>query len=293
MQPKGTLIAIGGNEKKEFEQIDEKFQADFGESFILPYVLEEAEGFESHIEVITSASDVPKTVKQRYQETLKTLGAEKIGFCDIRNRKEAEEKKTLERIKRANLIMFSGGDQSQINRFIRNTKIHDVIWDRYLNEDVVIAGTSAGAMAMSEEMIAGGRPNNVFTKNTVKMDKGLGLMKELIFDSHFIRRHRFGRVAEAVASFPDKLGIGLGEDTALVIKNGNDCEVIGSGMAILFDGSNLSHNMYPELKDDVALSLTNLVVHILAPNDKYFIKEKKAEIYYDPKHHKEEFKKSS
>ncbi len=286
MQPKGTLIAIGGNEKKEFEAVDEKFQADFGEAFILPYILNKAEGMESHIEVITTASDVPKMVKQTYQKTLKTLGAENLGFCDIRDRKEAEEEKTLKRLKKASLIIFSGGDQSQISRHIRNTKVHDLICDRYLNDDVIIAGTSAGAMAMSEEMIAGGRPKNVFTKNTVKMDKGLGLIKEMIFDSHFIRRHRFGRVAEAVANFPDKLGIGLGEDTALVIKNGNDCEIIGSGMAIFFDGSNLSHNKYPELKNDVALSLTNLVVHVLAPNDKYFIKEKKAEIYYDPEHHK-------
>lgn len=116
-------------------------------------------------------------------------------------------------------------------------------------------------------------------------------MKDVIFDSHFIRRGRFGRLAEAVAHYPDKLGIGLGEDTGVIITEGNVCEITGSGMVVLFDGSNFEYNQYHNLKNDVPMSLANLTVHILSPQDKYFIQEKRAEIPYNPDHHKKKFKK--
>jgi len=105
------------------------------------------------------------------------------------------------------------------------------------------------------------------------------------------RRGRFGRVAEAIARHPDKLGIGLGEDTGLIITEGNICKIIGSGMLILFDGSNLSHNRYESLKDNVCISLANLTVNILATQDTYYLSERRAEICYTPENHKKEVSK--
>lgn len=292
MKPKGTLIAIGGNEEKEFTRIDERFHTDFGEGGILHHIIKHAGGPKSRIEVITSASDIPKIVGEKYWETFMNLGAENVGVLDIRDRNLANSSKVLKRIEDADAVLFSGGDQSQISRFIKDTKTHELICDRFKNEEFILAGTSAGAVVMSDDMITGGRPGNILKKNDLKMGKGLGLMKQVIFDSHFIRRGRFGRLAEAVAKYPTKLGIGLGEDTGLIITEGNVCEIIGSGMVVLFDGSNFKFNDYSDLKDNAAVSLANLTVHVLATQDKYYIREKKAEIDYEHRHHKEKVQKT-
>lgn len=283
-KPEGILIAIGGNEEKDFPKIDEKYQSEFGEGGILHYIIKHAGGSESRIEVITSATIIPGVVGKKYEETFHRLGAENIGILDIRDREFTDAPENLKRIEAADAILFSGGDQSQITRYIRNTRMHELILDRYRNEKLVIAGTSAGAVVMAEEMITGGRNANVLRKNDLKMGKGLGLMKEVVFDSHFIRRGRFGRLAEAAARHPDKLGIGLGEDTGVIITEGDICEIIGSGMVVLFDGSTLNFNQYHNLKDDMAVSLANLTVHVMATGDKFYIREKKAQIHDNPLH---------
>ncbi len=288
IKPKGTLIAIGGNEQKEFTKRDEKFHPHFGEGFILQDIINHSGGPESRIEIITSASAIPEVVGDKYKETFKILGAENLGILDIRDHEMANDPNTLKRIEEADAVLFSGGDQSQISRFIKGTQTHELLNNRYVNEEFVIAGTSAGSVVMSDHMIAGGRNGTVLKKNDLKWGRGLGFMRDVIFDSHFIRRGRFGRLAEAVALHPDKLGVGLGEDTGIIISEGNVCEIIGSGMVVLFDGSNLDFNEYQNLRDYVPISLANLTVHILATEDKYFIKEKKAEIHYDERHHKED-----
>ncbi len=288
MIPQGTLIAIGGAEKKEFKKKDEKFHPHFGEGFILQDIINHSGGRGSRIEVITSASAIPEVVGEKYQQTFKILGAENVGVLDIRHRETADDPTTLQRIKEADAVLFSGGDQSQISRYILDSETHKLLAHRYCNEKFVIAGTSAGSVVMSAEMIAGGRNGSVLKKSDLKWGKGLGFMADVIFDSHFIRRGRFGRLAEAVALHPNKLGVGLGEDTGIIITEGNVCEIIGSGMVVLFDGSNLDFNKYNTLRDYVPISLANLTVHILATRDKYYIREKKAEIHYDARHHKEE-----
>ena len=141
----------------------------------------------------------------------------------------------------------------------------------------MVAGTSAGAMAMSEEMIAGGSASEAFIKGAVKMKKGLGLIPQLVIDTHFIRRGRFGRVSEAVAKHPELIGLGLAEDTGLIIK-GDTAEVIGSGMIIVFDPRRLKHNNEKILHPGTPMSLTNLKVHILANGDRFDIKKKKVKV---------------
>ena len=175
--------------------------------------------------------------------------------------------------------MFSGGDQSKITNKIGGTTIHKILEDRYKNEKgFVIAGTSAGAMAMSNEMIAGGSASEAFVKGAVTMYKGLHLIPELIIDTHFIRRGRFGRQSEAVAKHPHLTGFGLAEDTGMIIKNGKDCTVIGSGMVIVFDGSKLTHNNEKILEDGTPMTMANLAVHVLSNGDMYNIKNRKVAV---------------
>jgi cyanophycinase len=278
MQAKGTLIPIGGNEDKGVGE-NEKYTLEFIDDGILFHVVEEAGGVNANIVVIPTASSIPVEVGENYMDAFTKLGCKNVTVLDIRSKEDSEKEISIELIKNANCIMFSGGDQSKITDRIGGTTIHTILADRYKNEKgFVIAGTSAGAMVMSKEMIAGGSASEAFIKGAVNMYYGLNLIPELIIDTHFIKRGRFGRQSEAVAKNPNLVGFGLAEDTGMIIKNGNDCTVIGSGMVIVFDGSKLTHNNEKVLKEGTPMTMANLTVHVLSNGDNYDIKNRKVSV---------------
>ena len=278
MHFKGTLIPIGGNEDKGIVA-DEIYSLEFIEEGILAHVVREAGGVEAKIVVIPTASSIPVEVGENYTAAFKKLGCKDINILHIADKKDSELPETVALVKAADCIMFSGGNQSKITERIGNSIIHKIISDRYQKEEgFVVAGTSAGAMAMAGEMIAGGSNKEAFAKGAVKMKKGLGLSPELTIDTHFIRRGRFGRLSEAVAKYPDLLGIGLAEDTGLIIKDGYEFTVIGSGMVIVFDAQNLTHNNEKILQVGTPMTMTNLVVHVLSNSDRYNIKTRKVKV---------------
>lgn len=273
MTVKGTLIPIGGNEDKGKNE-SEKHTLEFIEAGILYHVKQQAGGKYAKIVVIPTASSIPVEVGENYLSAFAALGCDDVTILDIRSKEDAEMQTSIDLIKAASCIMFSGGDQSKITNKIGGTTIHKIMRKRYQNEaGFVIAGTSAGAMAMTNEMIAGGKAAEAFVKGAVTMSKGLGLVKELIIDTHFIQRGRFGRITGAIAKFPNNLGIGLAEDTGLIIKNGK-CLVIGSGMVIIFDGSRISHNKEKVLDLGTPMTIANLTVHILSNGDRYCFTER-------------------
>ncbi len=277
MKIRGTLIPIGGNEDKGLNP-DEKYSLDFIEEGILSIVVREGGGTDSKIVVIPTASSIPVEVGENYKTAFAKLGCQNVSVLDIREEKQAWKEDFIKQVAEANTIMFSGGDQSRIIDIIGQSPIHKVLQERFEKEPIVIAGTSAGAMAMSTEMIAGGSVAESLQKGSVRMREGLGLLPELIVDSHFITRGRFGRLAEAVAKFPKLLGIGLAEDTGMIIKNCNEFTVIGSGMVILFDPSQLHHNNEEVLDPGTPMSMTNLIVHVLSNGDRFVIDERKLEV---------------
>lgn len=269
MRAKGTLIPIGGNEDKG-NDLNEQYTLDYIEDGILSRVVKESGGKDAVIVVIPTASSIPVEVGENYLEAFLKLECKNVHVLDIRSIEDSEKPTSIALIKKANCIMFSGGNQSKITDIIGGTTIHKILLDRYFNEkDFVIAGTSAGAMVMADEMIAGGSSTEAFVKGAVLMYKGLALIPELVIDTHFIQRGRFGRQAEAVAKFPHLLGIGLAEDTGLVIKNGVEFEVIGSGMIIIFDPKKLSHNNEKILKEGTPMTMANLIVHVLSNGDRF------------------------
>lgn len=275
---KGTLIPIGGNEDKGFEE-NEMYTMDFIDDGILFHVVKEAGGTDAKIVVIPTASSIPVEVGENYLDAFSKLGCKNVTVLDIRSQEDSEKQESIDLIKNANCIMFSGGDQSKIANRIGGSTIHDILSKRYLTEEgFVIAGTSAGAMAMANQMIAGGSATESFIKGAVTMYHGLSLIPELIIDTHFIRRGRFGRQSEAIAKFPNLLGIGLAEDTGMIIKNGNDCTVIGSGMVIVFDGSTLTHNNEKILKQGTPMTMANMTVHVLSNGDQYNIKNRSVSV---------------
>ena len=275
---KGTLIPIGGNEDKGDRNTHEKYTIEYIEEGILSHVVKECGGKNSKIIVIPTASSIPVEVGENYKDAFTKLGCTNIHVLDIRSKEDSEKPESIDLIKTADCIMFSGGDQSKISNKIGGTTIHNILLDRYKNEEgFVIAGTSAGAMVMANEMIAGGSSTDAFIKGAVKMREGLGLIPELVFDTHFIQRGRFGRQSEAVAKYPNLLGIGLAEDTGLIIKN-NEFVVIGSGMIIVFDPKTLTHNNEELLSEGTPMTMANLTVHVLSNGDRFNIDNRKVKV---------------
>ncbi len=277
MEVKGILIPIGGNEDKGTE-VGEQYHLEYIETGILSRVVRESGGPDALIVIIPTASSIPAEVSTNYINAFQKLGCSNVRILDIRKREQSEEPENIELIRSANCIMFSGGNQSNIIRMIGGTTIHTLLMERFKKEKMVIAGTSAGAMCMSYEMITGGSSKESLVKDAVKMGRGMGFIPNLVIDSHFIQRGRFGRLAEAVAKFPALLGIGLAEDTALIIKECNTFEVIGSGMVILFDPRSLKHNNVEILHPGTPMSLVNLKTHVLTNGDKFNITKRQVKV---------------
>lgn len=276
MKAKGILIPIGGNEDKGIDE-NEIYHLEFIEEGILSRVVREAGGVDAEIIIVPTASSIPKEVGDNYIQAFEKLGCTNLFVMDIRSREDSDNPDYISRMKTAACVMFSGGNQSKITRKIGNTQLHDIMLKRYTEEAFVIAGTSAGAMCMSTEMITGGSSQESFIKGAVGMNAGMGFIPELIIDSHFIRRGRFGRMAEAVAKFPNLIGVGLAEDTGLIIKD-EQFEVLGSGMVILFNARKAKHNNHHLLAEGTPMSLTNLKTHILANGDRFNIKKKRVNV---------------
>jgi cyanophycinase len=171
--------------------------------------------------------------------------------------------------------MFSGGNQLRLSVTDGGTEFLAIMKRRYMNEDFVIAGTSAGAMAMSKTMIYEGNATRAHLKGEVKITTGLGFIDSVIIDSHFEKRGRFGRLAQAVATNPSLIGIGLGEDTGMLITEGDKMEAIGSGLVVIIDGHDILHNNIGDIPDGNPISIENLKVHFCEKGNGYVISERK------------------
>lgn len=276
-RPKGKLIIIGGNEDKGTNKnpnFRQKKYLDFFELGILKRIINEIKGEDSYIEVITSASRIPEEVGKNYIIAFALLNCKNVRLMHIRSRKDVLNPEYQERISKADGVLFTGGNQLRLKKFFQGTAILEMLHQRYNNENFVIAGTSAGAVAVSEYMIFGGSSSDALVKGAVKITSGLGFIKNVIIDSHFIARGRFGRLAEAVASHQSLLGIGLGEDTGVLITQGNHMETIGSGLVLIFDGGKIVHSNIEELEEGDPVAIENLIVHVLAKGYCYVLENK-------------------
>lgn len=270
MTYKGTLIPIGGNEDKGSD-LSETLTLEFIKEGILARVVQESGGLDARIIIIPTASSIPVEVGENYVSAFTELGCTNFEVIDIRKRGQCDDPRIVAEISNADCVMFSGGDQSRIVDIIGGTQIHEILLRRFREEEIVIAGTSAGAMAMSTEMIYGGSSSEALIKGSIRMREGMAFIDDLIIDSHFIKRGRFGRLAEAVANHPSLIGIGLAEDTGVIIKDRNVCTVIGSGMVIVFDPAHLTHNNVATIPVGVPMTMAGILVHVLTENDVYQI----------------------
>ncbi len=277
--PKGKLISVGGAEDKgtDLEQgFIQRNRLNFFELGILKRFIDEVGGVEKRIEVITTASSIPVEVGENYLDAFGKIGCKNIGVIDIRKREDVFEEGFINRVKNADGIMFTGGDQLRLTSIFGGTEIYNVLHDRYYNQEgFVIAGTSAGAMAMSNTMIYQGKSELAHLKGEVKITTGLAFMGNVIIDSHFDKRGRFNRLAQAVASNPQCTGIGLGEDTGVIVTGGNNLEVVGSGAVVIVDGRDIRHTNITEVGMGEPIALDNLRVSIMVRGNRYLLKERK------------------
>ena len=275
---KGKLLAIGGAEDKgsDLESGEVKRNnLNFFELGILRRIVEETGGPDSRIEVVTTASMIPFEVGDNYLNAFGKIGCTDIGVLNIRNRADAMNEEYLERIRHCDAVMFSGGNQLRLTSTFGGTHFLQILLERYNEEEnFLVAGTSAGAMAMSNTMIYEGNATKAHLKGEVKITTGLGFMDDVIFDSHFEKRGRFGRLAQAVASNPSCIGIGLGEDTGMLVTGGNNMEAIGSGLVVILDGHDIRHSNIADIPDGNPISIENMKVHFCEKGNGYKVIER-------------------
>lgn len=284
MNIRGKLIIIGGAvDKGSFTETDIDKDAsknlNFFETGILKRIINESKHKEkSRIEVITTASKIPREIGPEYLKALNYLGAMNVDVLHLEKREMASEDATLERIKAADVVMFTGGDQLRLTSILGGTAMHDLLLEKYHNEEFIYAGTSAGAAAASNNMIYQGSSSEALLKGEVKITSGLGLIDGVIIDTHFVQRGRIGRLFQAVVGNPKVLGIGLGEDTGLLITNNTEMEAIGSGLVILVDGREIKDTNLTQVELGQPISISHLVTHVMSKYDTFNLKTHKMEI---------------
>lgn len=284
MEIKGKLVIIGGAvDKGSFTETDfDKNVANnlnFFETGILKRILNEsAHGNDSRIEIITTASKIPHEIGPEYVRALNYLGAQNVDVLGIEKREQAADPETVDRLRKADVVIFTGGDQLRLTSILGGTEFHDVLLDKYHNEPFIYAGTSAGAAAASNNMIYQGSSSEALLKGEVKITSGLGLIDGVIIDTHFVQRGRIGRLFQAVVGNPKVLGIGLGEDTGLLIRNNNEMEAIGSGLVILVDGREIKDTNLTQIELGQPISINHLVTHVMSKYDTFDLKSFKMHI---------------
>lgn len=259
---RGNLVIIGGKEDKK------------GDCLILRKVVALAGGPAAHVVVMTTAAQDAEVTGNLYKEIFRRLGVSRVGVVNVAARETADEERLADQLREATGIFFTGGDQLRITSTLGGTLLDRVLHERY-EAGVVIAGTSAGASAMSGTMIVGGAGDEAPKRNTIQMVPGMGLLEEVVIDQHFAQRGRIGRLLSAVAQNPYILGVGIDEDTAVVVDPQGVFEVIGSQTVTVVDGKPLRHSNASESEPDQPLALTYVTLHVLRSGYQFDLKERK------------------
>lgn len=284
MNSRGKLIIIGGAvDKGSFTEssfdIDVSKNMNFFEKGILKRIIDESKHKEnSRIEVVTTASKIPKEVGTEYAKAFQYLNATNVDILNIEKREEAGNQEYLDRLQAADVVMFTGGDQLRLTSILGGTKFHDILLNKFKNEDFIYAGTSAGAAAASNSMIYQGSSQEALLKGEVKITSGLGLIDDVVIDTHFVQRGRIGRLFQAVVGNPKVLGIGLGEDTGLLITKNTKMEAIGSGLVILVDGREIKDTNLTQVELGQPISINHLITHVMSMHDTFDLETYKMHI---------------
>ncbi len=260
----GRLLIIGGAEDKE------------GECKILKRFIQEAGGRESRIVILTAATEQPQQVGDEYKNLFYALEAGEVQVLDIGERISANQENICEEMERATGVFFTGGDQLRITGILGGTRLDRTLHQLY-ERGVIIAGTSAGASVMSDTMIIGGEGGTP-KKDALAMAPGLGLLNSIVIDQHFAQRGRIGRLLTAVAQNPYVLGIGIDEDTSILVYADGNFTVVGSQTVTVVDASSTKATNVSEISPGQSLVLTPVQIHVLPDGYSFDLKRRVANV---------------
>ncbi|MBF2074750.1 MAG: cyanophycinase [Synechococcales cyanobacterium C42_A2020_086] len=255
---KGPLVIIGGAEDRQ------------GDCVVLREFVRLAGGMKAHIAVMTAATSMPREVGEDYIHIFERLGAESVEVVGTECREDAKREDSLRIIEAATGIFFTGGDQSRIVDFIKDTPLDQAIHRRH-EQGAVIGGTSAGAAMMPDEMIVGGASVSNPSVDAVCLGPGMGFLPGIVIDQHFAQRGRLGRLLAALVLQPAVLGLGIDEDTAIVVKD-DEFEVVGQGAITVVDETTATHNNLEGLLKDEPIALCGVKLHILPHGYRFNLK---------------------
>ncbi|MCL6594303.1 MAG: cyanophycinase, partial [Alicyclobacillus sp.] len=211
--------------------------------------------------VITVATEYPIEVGMEYVEVFTRLGAKDVRTFDVSDRRVADRDSSVQMVRDASCVFFTGGDQLRITKLLGGTRIDAVLHDS-LQRGVVLGGTSAGASMMSSTMIVSGEAETNPRISVVDMAPGMEFLDGVVIDQHFAQRGRLGRLLAAVSQYPHHLGLGIDEDTAIVVKEGL-FRVLGRGAVSVVDAGALTHSNLDRVSYDESLALCGIQLHIL------------------------------
>lgn len=283
MAVKGKLIIVGGAEDKgddseKYKDSDLAIDDYYDNGILRKIVDESAKKEKSRIEIITTASTVPEEIGDDYQKAFARLDANNTGIINITTREEAHNEEFLKRLKAADAVMVTGGDQMRLTSILGGTPFLSILQEKYQKENFVYAGSSAGAAAASNNMVFQGTSEVSLFKGKVRVTSGLGLINNVVVDTHFVTRGRIGRLLQIVVANPRLLGIGLEENAALLITNETKMEAIGPGMVMLVDGRCIIDSNFNDIDDGEAISIENVTIHVMSKYDVYDLKKHKLTI---------------
>ncbi|RYY96011.1 MAG: cyanophycinase [Chitinophagaceae bacterium] len=271
--PRGILLIIGGAENKGEEKAKKKHTpSDFERFEILKDFIKLLGKKKPRIEVVTSASAEGAESFEDYRKAFEELEVTDIGHLHHDSRKEVlDDEALLERVKALDGIFFAGGDQLKYTSIYGGSIFLTRLKERYIHDDIVIAGTSAGAMAMSTPMIYAGNDEVQELGGMIKVTTGLEFLKDVCIDTHFVHRGRVVRMAQVIVTNPNCVGIGIEEDTAMIVRNGLEGEVVGTGTIIILEGFEISEASIDDFTNEKPITIRNLRMHILSSGDQYTI----------------------
>lgn len=254
----GHLFIIGGGEDRQDDM-----------SILARYV-ELCGGEGCSIAVLTSASSIPHMMWEKYEASFGELGVRRHFHVAAGSRDEANDNECAQKVRDADGIFMSGGDQKRLVEIVGSTRIHAAMRYAFSQHAACIGGTSAGASAMARHMLAYGTNDKLPDKRTAQLESGLGFLPYVAIDQHFSERHRLARLLSVVAQQPDLIGLGIDEDTALIIGGSGHAEVVGNGAVTLLDGQHMASNI-GEADGQDTLELINVVLHLVPANRRYAI----------------------
>jgi cyanophycinase len=250
----GTLFAIGGAEAKLRRR-----------TVLGAFVA--AAGADARIAAVSSASSLGVEVVEVYRTVFTALGAREVISLRPESRAQARDPDLVESLRTVSAIFMTGGNQLKLSSLITGTAFGDAIQEAY-QRGVVVGGTSAGASILAEHMIAFGAGGSTPKQRMSQLSAGLGLLRGVVIDQHFEQRNRYGRLLSLVAQSPSLLGLGIDEDTAAVIHDGDRLEVIGRGAVTVVDGQHLVSNAFAA-KRTAPLLVSGAVIHVLPAGSQF------------------------